>query len=346
MCYIKIKKCSKRVINMNIYDIAKEAQTSISTVSRVINNKANVNPEVKKRVEEVLKKYNYKPSAIARGMVSKTMKSIAVLTVDVRVPHYARIVYVIEQEFSKKGYNVTVCNIGNSAEECARYVKILTEKQVDGIVLIGSVFSKIIDTEENIALLKNTPVVMANGSLPYDNFKSVMVDDLGTIRGITDYLFNKGYKNIYYVHDMDTPSADIKAKGFRESLKLNNVISVESRIIETVYGLEGGKAAADKIIATGKDFDAVVFGEDITAIGAMKQFKKRGFRVPEDVAITGCNNCRETRICEPELTTIDNKPELQGQLCASILTDILDGKKVEDGVVVRPDIVERNSVKK
>lgn len=329
---------------MNIYDIAKEANTSISTVSRVLNNKANVNAEVKKRVEEVLKKYNYKPSAIARGMVSKTMKSIAVLTVDVRVSHYARIIYVIEQEFSRKGYNVTVCNIGNSAEECTRYFKILSEKQVDGIVLIGSVFSKLIDTEENIALLKNIPVIMANGSLPYDNFLSVMVDDLGTIRGITDYLFDKGYKNIFYVKDMDTLSANIKTNGFRESLKLHNVVSIENRIIETEHGLEGGKKAADMIIASGKKFDAVVFGEDITAIGALKRFKERGFNIPKDVAITGCNNCNETLICEPELTTIDNKPELQGQLCAGLLSDILEGKKVENGVVVKTEIVERKSV--
>lgn len=330
---------------MTIYDIAKEAQTSISTVSRVINNKANVNPEVRKRVEEVLKKYNYKPNAIARGLVSKSMKSIAVLTVDVRVSHYARIIYVIEQEFSRRGYNVTVCNIGNSAEECAAYIKTLTQKQVDGIVLIGSVFSKIIDTPENIALLKNIPVIMANGSLPYDNFKSVMVDDLGTIRGITDYLFDKGYKSIYYVQDMETPSADIKADGFRESLKLHNIMHTEDRIIETKYGLEGGKAAADKIIALGRKFDSVVFGEDITAIGALKRFKERGYKVPEDVAITGCNNCRETLICEPELTTIDNKPELQGQLCATLLGDIIDGKSAENGVVVKAEIVERNSVR-
>ena len=331
---------------MTIYDIAKEAGTSISTVSRVLNNKTNVKPEVRKRVEEVLKKYNYKPSAIARGMVSKTMKSIAVITVDVRVSHYARMVYVIEQEFSKKGYNVTVCNIGNSAEECARYIKILTEKQVDGIVLIGSVFSKIIDTKENIALLNNTPVIIANGSLPYDNFKSVMVDDRGAIREITDYLFDRGYRDIYYVQDMDTPSANIKADGFRESLKLNNIDRIENRIIETEFGLAGGTDAADKIIALGREFDAVVFGEDITAIGAMKQFKRRGFKVPKDVAITGCNNCNETRICEPELTTIDNKPELQGQLCASMLSDILDGKSVENGLVIRAEIIERNSVKK
>ena len=114
---------------MNIYDIAAEAQTSISTVSRVLNNKENVNPAIRSRVEAVLKKYDYKPSAIARGLVSKTMKSIAILTMDVRVTHYARMIYVIEQEFSNRGYNVTVCNTGGHIEECQRYFKILAEKQ-------------------------------------------------------------------------------------------------------------------------------------------------------------------------------------------------------------------------
>ena len=101
---------------MNIYDIAAEAGVSISTVSRVMNKKGNVNPEMKRRIEEVLKKYDYKPSAIARGMVSKTMKTIAILTVDLRIPQHAKQVYIIEREFIQKGYNVMVCNTGGKIE--------------------------------------------------------------------------------------------------------------------------------------------------------------------------------------------------------------------------------------
>mgnify|MGYP000816785709 CR=1 FL=1 len=101
---------------MNIYDIAKEAGVSISTVSRVLNHKDRVNPETKKRVEAILEKYEYTPSAIARGMVSKSMKTVSVLTVDIRVPHYARTAYTIEREFSRRGYEVTLCNTGGELE--------------------------------------------------------------------------------------------------------------------------------------------------------------------------------------------------------------------------------------
>ena len=88
---------------MNIYDIAKEAGVSIATVSRVLNNKGTVSAATRARVEAILKQNNYTPSAIARGMVSKSMRTVAVLTVDIRVPHYARTAYTIEREFSRRG---------------------------------------------------------------------------------------------------------------------------------------------------------------------------------------------------------------------------------------------------
>ncbi len=205
---------------MNIYDIAAEAKTSISTVSRVLNNKGNVNPEIRQRVEEVLKKYDYKPSAIARGMVSKTMKSIAILTVDVRVTHYARMVYVIEQIFSNEGYNVTVCNTGGSISECGRYFEILSEKQVDGIVLIGSVFNELIHYPEMTARIKGIPVVVANGQVKQPDFYSVMVDDMKGIRSVVDYLYEKGHRDLLYLYDLETESSRAKCQGFLEAMKL------------------------------------------------------------------------------------------------------------------------------
>ncbi len=304
---------------MNIYDIAEEAGVSISTVSRVLNNKGNVNPKMKKRIEEVLKKYDYRPSAIARGMVSKTMKSIAILTVDLRVSHYARQIYMIEQAFRHEGYNVMVCNTGGLTEECALYLKILSEKKVDGIVLVGSVFNNLKDHPELTALIKDVPVVMANGKLDLPNCYSVLVDDRKGIRTAAEYLYGKGHRDLLYICDLDTESGREKKMGFLEALKLHDIPDGEERIFHTLYGLEGGKQAAEAILASGKSFTGLVFGEDITAIGAMKEFKRRGYRIPEDVAITGCNNSMDAKICDPELTTVDNKAEFMGVLCARLL---------------------------
>ena len=279
---------------MNIYDIAAEAGTSISTVSRVLNNKGNVNPKIRDRVEAVLKKYDYKPSAIARGMVSKTMKNIAILTVDVRVTHYARMIYVIEQEFSNLGYNVSVCNTGGSIQECNRYFEILSEKQTDGIVLIGSVFNELIKYPEITAKIKDTPVVIANGQVKLPNFYSVLVDDTKAIRMASDYMFDHGRMDLFYVFDIATDSGRAKRQGFLEAMKLRDVPD----------------------------------GND---------------RVPEDIAITGCNNSPDSGICEPELATLDNKPELLGGMCASLLRDRMEGKESATSVAIQPELVVRGS---
>lgn len=279
---------------MNIYDIAAEAGTSISTVSRVLNNKGNVNPKIRDRVEAVLKKYDYKPSAIARGMVSKTMKNIAILTVDVRVTHYTRMIYVIEQEFSNLGYNVSVCNTGGSIQECNRYFEILSEKQTDGIVLIGSVFNELIKYPEITAKIKDTPVVIANGQVKLPNFYSVLVDDTKAIRMASDYMFDHGRMDLFYVFDIATDSGRAKRQGFLEAMKLRDVPD----------------------------------GND---------------RVPEDIAITGCNNSPDSRICEPELATLDNKPELLGGMCASLLRDRMEGKESATSVAIQPELVVRGS---
>ena len=279
---------------MNIYDIAAEAGTSISTVSRVLNNKGNVNPKIRDRVEAVLKKYDYKPSAIARGMVSKTMKNIAILTVDVRVTHYARMIYVIEQEFSNLGYNVSVCNTGGSIQECNRYFEILSEKQTDGIVLIGSVFNELIKYPEITAKIKDTPVVIANGQVKLPNFYSVLVDDTKAIRMASDYMFDHGRMDLFYVFDIATDRGRAKRQGFLEAMKLRDVPD----------------------------------GND---------------RVPEDIAITGCNNSPDSRICEPELATLDNKPELLGGMCASLLRDRMEGKESATSVAIQPELVVRGS---
>lgn len=293
---MEAQKCEgiKRGEGMNIYDIAAEAGTSISTVSRVLNNKGNVNPKIRDRVEAVLKKYDYKPSAIARGMVSKTMKNIAILTVDVRVTHYARMIYVIEQEFSNLGYNVSVCNTGGSIQECDRYFEILSEKQTDGIVLIGSVFNELINYPEITAKIKDTPVVIANGQVKLPNFYSVLVDDTKAIRMASDYMFDHGRMDLFYVFDIATDSGRAKRQGFLEAMKLRDVPD----------------------------------GND---------------RVPEDIAITGCNNSPDSRICEPELATLDNKPELLGGMCASLLRDRMEGKASATSVAIQPQLVVRGS---
>lgn len=329
---------------MNIYDIAKEAGVSISTVSRVLNNKGNVNPATRKKVEEVLERNHYTPSAIARGMVSKSMRTVAVLTVDIRVPHYARTAYIIERELSHRGYEVTLCNTGGETEETEKYLRTMLEKKVDGIVLVGSVFNMICQKTEIRKMLCNVPVVLANGKLEIPNSYSVLVDDRYGIALAVNALLEKGHRDIYYVKDMDTISARLKRDGFVSTLERAGIMEAKQNVIHTTSDLEGGMRAVRELIQSGKKFSALVCGEDITAAGAVKALLQAGYRIPEDVAVTGYNNSEYARICEPTLTTVDNKPELVAMLSVQLLTSLIEKTDTYSSCTIQPELVKGHTI--
>lgn len=331
---------------MNIYDIAAEAGVSISTVSRVMNHKGNVNPEMKKRIEEVLKKYDYKPSAIARGLVSKTMKTIAILTADMRVSLFARTIYMIEQEFYQKGYNVIVCNTGERTEHCGEYLNILSEKQVDGIVLTGSVFNCLKEQPELTNMVRQIPVVMAGGWVDLPNFYSVLVDDKKGISAAVDLLAGRGRREILFFGGQETETRRQKRAGFLEAMKARGLSGGERRTVLCGGEMTDGAQAIRTVLEAGISFDGLIFSEDLAAVGAMKELRRQGFQVPEDAAVIGYGNSPDSVVCEPELTTVDNKPEEVGVLCAKVLRDLLERKEAERRIVVEPELIARESAGK
>lgn len=325
---------------MNIYDIAKEAGVSISTVSRVMNHKGNVNPVTRKRVEEILEKNNYTPSAIARGMVSKSMKTVSVLTVDIRVPHYAKTAYTIEREFSRRGYEVSLCNTGGELEETVKYLRTALEKKTDGIVLVGSVFNTLCKNAEISGLLKNVPVVLANGKLELPNSYSVLVDDRYGVSLAVEHLIQKGHREICYLKDMDTVSAQLKCEGFIAEMEKCGMKHAKQRVVEAEPSMEGGMKAVEKLIRSKQKFTGIVCGEDITATGVVKALLHFGIKIPEEVAVIGYNNSEYAKICEPQLTTIDNKPELVAMMSVQLLTSLIEKTEVYSSCTIQPELVE------
>lgn len=325
---------------MNIYDIAKEAGVSISTVSRVMNHKGNVNPVTRKRVEEILEKNNYTPSAIARGMVSKSMKTVSVLTVDIRVPHYAKTAYTIEREFSRRGYEVSLCNTGGELEETIKYLRTALEKKADGIVLVGSVFNTLCKNAEISGLLKNVPVVLANGKLELPNSYSVLVDDRYGISLAVEHLIQKGHREIYYLRDMDTVSAQLKCEGFITEMEKCGLKNARQQIVKAEPSIEGGIHAVEKLIREKRKFTGIVCGEDITAAGVVKALLHHGIKIPEEVAVTGYNHSEYAKVCEPQLTTIDNKPELVAMMSVQLLTSLIEKSDTYSSCTIQPELVE------
>lgn len=326
------------VKNVNIYDIAREAGVSIATVSRVLNNKGTVSEATRQKVERVLNQNSYTPSAIAQGLVSKSMRTVAVLTVDIRVPHYARTAYTIEREFSRRGYEVILCNTGGDKAATLKYLRAVTKKQVDGVVLVGSVFNRIGQDPEVSALLRGAPVVLANGKLELPNSYSVLVDDEHGVSLAVGHLYEGNRRELFYLKDMDTASADAKLRGFQKGMRRCG-LDPEGHVLCTQDSIDGGMRAVEELLKQGRHFDGIVCGEDITAVGAVKGLLRAGLSVPQDVAVTGYNNSIYAHLCEPELTGIDNKPEQVALMCVQLLESLIDKTDPYSSVTIQPELV-------
>ncbi len=330
--------------DVNIYDIAKEAGVSISTVSRVLNNHPNVRSTTRQRVMDVLNRYDYVPSAIAQSLVSKSTQTIGVMVLDIRHMHYANIAFAIEQKLSSYGYNAILCNTGYDKSKMDNYVRILAEKQVDGVIMVGSVLSC---EEIGISIeryLKKTPVVMHNTTLRGENIYNISTEEAHGIVLSVDYLVGeKGIREVAFVQDYGTVVGHAKHRVYREMLKSHGIEYRKELVVRTVSGVEGGLAGVNELLSRKVSFNAVIGCDDITCLGVMAGLRERGYRVPEDVALIGFNNTVFSRVSDPPLTVIDNREENSGIALARAMVDVLRGRDIPSQTLIYPELVLRGT---
>jgi LacI family transcriptional regulator len=328
---------------MNIYTVAQLANVSIATVSRVLNNYPHVAKDKRQRVLKVLQEHNYVPNAAARSLAVKETKTIGIMVTDVRHIHYANIAYTIEQEMYAMGYIVILCNTGNSIKEQTEYLRVLIEKQVDGIIMVGSVFSNKEIQHDIRTFLSHTPIVMHNGHIKADNVYSVKTEPHLGIRLCIDRLIEKGHRKIGFIQDYETWVADFKANAFRKRLAFHGLDTLSGHIVHVQSGMDGGRKAVHTLLRECDHISAIIAGDDLTAIGAIKELQVLGKLVPNDVAVIGYNNSLYTQVCNPSLSSVDNRMETVGTLLAQTLIGILQGKTVKRIQKISPQLIERGS---
>ena len=291
----------------------------------------------------VLRMSDYVPSAIAKSLVVKSTNTIGVITMDVRHVHYANIAYTIEQKLSTQGYNVILCNTGADKEEQAKYLKVLAEKQVDGVILVGSVLS----SEETAGNIKRffprTPVVMHNSNIRGDNIYNISSNEGVGIELCFDYLIQKGYKSIVFIKDYDTWVAAEKLKVYKQKLEDYGIPFSNKYVVGIESGLENGRKVVRILEERKVTYSGVIGCDDITAIGVLQELHATGKRVPEDVGVIGFNNSIFSEISVPGLTAIDNNMESIGLSLSRALIDVLQGKNIPSNISIYPELVIRGS---
>lgn len=327
---------------MTIYDIAKIAGVSASTVSRVINGQPNVKKETKARVMSVLKEHNYVPNEAARELVMQSSRMVGIFISDIRTTHHTDGIFYIQRELSKRGYTCLIYNTGTDEENQEHYIQLLSQRKVEAAILMGSVYQtetirKAIQKYQN-----TTPVFICNGYLDEPNVYGLIADEEVGVCQCVKLLAGKGRKNLAFVVDYYTPSNRLKLRGFENGV-LQYCDGNESQVVVTGDSTQNIIDATCKLLREHPETNGIIFSEDMLAAFGLRALHSMSLSVPERVAVVGINNSSYAEICIPALTSLNN---MQHDLCLMTVRNliaVLDGEQVSKKMIICSSIVERQS---
>jgi LacI family transcriptional regulator len=335
----------------SIFDVAKLAGVSKSTVSRALNQPDSVKPEIRQAVDKAVKTLDYAPSYFAQGIRTGRTKTIAMLVPDFSNVFYSELFKGVESVAVKSGYMVLICNTDRQIETEHRYINKLIGRKIDGII-----YNTYNVSRENIAALnkitRETPVVfMDNVFKKGDKLSYVVTEGCDSTCEAVNYLYRQGRRRIGYIKIVANVSViENRFKGYLKGLK-NCGLPLEKDLIfqpdpgvppETDHLRIGGMGGA-YFASLSNPPDAIVAGIDTLAIGCMKELKKLGVKVPGDMAIIGFDNIPLCELVEPALTTIAQPIVQLGAAAAGIIIDKLRGIPTKEKIIMPGELVIRQS---
>lgn len=327
---------------MTIYDIAQKAGVSIATVSRVLNESPKVSRSTRDRVLQVIAGSGYVPSAIAQNLSNQnSLKNIGIICYNFEDIYFARAVSLLEKPLREKGYNIILVSTGEDAEQKTKSIKLLESKQIDALILLGSVFVSETGNAELMRFAQKIPVLIISGKITADNIYSFYCDDKEAIYKVTSGVLGK-LKSAVYVSDADTYSGRMKINGFLLACKEHGIDGNEFVLSCKSTPSDAMKVFSD-FYKEHRDIKAVITSNDLLACGILSAARETGASVPDDLAVIGYNNSVLCECSFPTLTSIDNKIDLICEKAVGTLTAIFDGAPTEKSLKVTASLSVRET---
>ncbi len=321
----------------SIREVAKLANVSPSTVSRVINGTANVDEEKKRRVLKAIDESGFTPNEVARSLFKKSSKTIGVIVPSITNPFFTEMSSAIEKTANEYGYRMTICNTSGNVEKEKNAISMLTSMNVDGIVITTS-------NQELKKILENceTPIVAidrviskntAGGYIHCDNYEGGRI--------AAQHLIQNGCKSIVCVRGLESiSSARERYQGY---LDVCTEQGIREQSIRCDYSFTEGLTMTEKLLEEFPDVDGIIACNDMVAISIYKVLCRRGIRVPEDIQLVGYDNISLAHLMTPELTTVAQPIEKMGVKAVKML--IRKETKGYKEYIFSPELIIRETTK-
>lgn len=310
---------------VSIKDIAKEANISVTTVSRVLNKPSLVNVETKNKILKVIEKFDYTPSIIARLMRGQKTKTIGVIIPDFMNLYYSEWISHVEVEAKKSGYLAIIASTKNDPEREKEYINDLINRNIDGIIICWYQ-----NPYKNLELLndisKKIPVVLMDQPASGLPVSAVYADAYSGFRELTKHLVNLGHNDIAIIRGYKKYFvADCRFQAYIDVLK-ESMINIDEALIEECDFNAGSAYFATKRLLMRSKPTAIIGASDLVAIGILKFVTEKGFRVPEDIAIAGYDNILLSKLVTPKLTTVQEPIKQMAKTAIKILIEKINNK--------------------
>jgi LacI family transcriptional regulator len=327
-----------------IRDVASHAGVSHQTVSRVINGNPNVSVLTRQKVLATIDELGYVPSPMARGLISNRTHSIGIVADDISDQFFARVVAGAERAARARGYYLMIGSVEPEDDERG-YLRLMLERRVEGLLLARpSVPLELSDF--NPLVQAGVPIVSVGSS----RVPGIVVDVDNRQGGYdaTRHLLEHGHRSIAtIVGPADWPSSAARLEGYRRALGEAGIPYDPALVAQAEdWGIESGRAAASRLCGGAASFTALFAHSDLTALGAIRELRLSGRRIPHDVSVVGYDDLPIAAYLDPPLTTVHQPMEEVGALAASILLDQLtEGAGLaEDDRLLPAELVSRQSV--
>jgi DNA-binding LacI/PurR family transcriptional regulator len=327
-----------------IKDIARKANVSPATVSRVLNNTVPVNEEKRKKVIKVIQEYKYTPNTVAQSMRTKKSKMIGVVIPDFCNPFYYDLFKYIEVEARKSGYHVIVTSTRDDDDE-VQYFDDLIHRSIDGLIVCSYRGDKKM-VDYLLDFSKRIPVVFMDNIQLDKPVNSVYINGKNGIKNITKHIINQGHKKIAFIKSIQQYKvANDRYQGYCETLEENGINFNPSFVFEGDYNIESGFNAAKYFFEITKEKPtAVIASTDLMAIGALNYIKLKGFRIPEDIAVAGFDDIFMSKMITPALTTYKQPIEkIAGETIKLLLNKIKKPEIENKRIVLDGELLIRRS---
>ena len=337
---------------LTIKDIAKEFDVSISTVSKALNDSYEISVSTKEKIKKYAKANNYKPNFNALSLKNRQTKTIGIIIPNMLNYFFAQVFNGIEKVANDRGYKIISCISNESFKKEVETIEMLSNGSIDGFILsiAEETISKSNFNHFQEVMDNGTPIVMFDRVA--DNIKcdKVVTDNFDSARSTVAYLVKSGHQNIAFISTINNLEIGRRRQlGYLKGLEDFN-IKVEKNLIINIDDDYKNYEKVLEPIFKNNTIDSVIATDESSAIAAMKVAIKKGHKIPENFSVISFSNGILARHSSPRMTTVSQHGEIMGATAAEMLINRLEDKseikKKTETVIIKTDLVERNSTKK